>query len=145
MTFQPRFPQETSTPVTDPALDQFGWLAAESRDGVLDLAREQSIEPRAEQPRRRVPDCDIIDVGPLSRTAPGERVDARDLALTAPKGSELAAARTAGSDLLNLARPLLALLILELAVFGGNYLSKRYAESQVIVVPPTATDRSVIT
>ena len=142
MTYQPSFQQETSTPVIDPALDHFGWLAAESRDGVPD----GRVESGAEQPRRRVPDSDIIDVGPHpSRTAASEPVDVRDLALTAPKGSAPAAARNAGRARLNLTRPLLVLLILEVAVFGGNYLRKRYVESQVIVVPPAASERSVIT
>ena len=74
----------------------------------------------------------------------GVTADGQDTGLALKKGSDPVAARRAARRG-NMTGPLLALLILELAAFGGNYLRKRYVESQVIVVPPPATDRSIIT
>jgi hypothetical protein len=40
---------------------------------------------------------------------------------------------------------LIVLLTLALSALGGIYVGKRYAQSHVIVVPPPASDHSVIT
>ena len=104
------------------------------------------MDSRPEQPRR-VPDCDIVDVGSQpSEFASSEPVDVRDLVLPRSKKPRARASRqnTPGGRR-NLTRPLLALLALELMMYGGFYFSKRYADSQVIVVPAPATRGSVIT
>ena len=101
------------------------------RDG----ARREGAEPTPEQPRRRVPDSDIIYVGPRpARSAAPEPVD------SGPPVSQEPPARRR-----NLVPPLLALLIFEIVVSGGIYARNRYAEAQVIVVPATTSERSVIT
>jgi hypothetical protein len=93
------------------------------------------LEGWPERPRRRVPERDIVYVGP-SRPEAGadEPVDVRNLAVAAASRSRH-----------NYTRPLLALLAIEIAALGALYFSKRYAESQVIVVPVPTNERAVIT
>jgi hypothetical protein len=110
----------------------------------LPIGDQTDPEPasRPEPPRRRIPDCDIIDVG--RRAAAAEVVDVLDLV---PPG--LAAAFLAKRDDVSgpgdMTRPLLALLALAIAVVGGIHLSKRLTASQVIVVPTTLNENTVIT
>jgi hypothetical protein len=94
---------------------------------------------RGEPPHRRVPDCDIVYVG--SAPPPEDIVDVRDLAPIAAieKKSTKKKARR------NLSRPLVVILLLEVAVFGAMHFRKRLTETQVIVVPVSADERSVIT
>jgi hypothetical protein len=144
MTYQPSFVKETSTPVAVSDVTELGWLGSESAVNSREISHDGRGGPNGEPPRRRVPDCDIIDIG-ARRTGVvvADSAGVRNV-FSAPKGSDLA--NSAGAvRRRNLTGPLLALLILELAGYGGNYLRKRYVESQVIVVPATATDRSVIT
>jgi hypothetical protein len=141
MTYQSSFAKETGTPVAA-ELTALGWLTGESGDSPRGISRGAGGRT-GEQPRRRVPDRDIVEVGarPTGVLA-GEMADPPNTGL-ATNSSEPTA--TAGAmRRRNLTGPLLALLILELAGFGGNYLRKLYVESQVIVVPPTASERSMI-
>ena len=101
-------------------------------------------EVRSGQPRRRVPERDIIYVGPRSGIRPASKpVDVRDFALTA-RAAPLAGA-PGTSPARNLTRPLVALLVLEIVVATGIYFGKRYAQSHVIVAPPATNEHSVIT
>jgi hypothetical protein len=95
-------------------------------------------------PRRRVPDCDIVDVGPSPPAArPDDPVDVADLAFEPTSG---AAGVPAGPpNRRSYMKALLTLLILQIAVAGGLHLRKRLAEAQVIVVPATTDERVVIT
>jgi hypothetical protein len=142
MTYQPSFAKETSTPVAASDVTELGWLASESAARSREISHDRTGAPNGEPPRRRVPDCDIINIG-ARRTGVVAAVAAVQNLFSALKGSGDASAGAVRRR--NLTGPLLALLILELAGFGGNYLRKRYVESQVIVVPATGTDRSVIT
>ncbi len=104
----------------------------------------EGAETKSGQPRRRVPARDIVYVGPrVALRSPSEPVDVRDLAFT-PRAASLAVAPGA-SPRRNLTRPLLALLVLEIAVASGLYFGKRYAEAHVIVVPAATSEHSVIT
>jgi hypothetical protein len=144
MTYQPSFAKETSTPVAASDATELGWLASDSAGSSREISNDGAGPPDGEPPRRRVPDCDIINIGARrSGVVAAEAATARNV-FSALKGSDPANS-TGAVQRCNLTGVLVALLILELAGFGGNYLRKRYVESQVIVVPPTATDRSVIT
>jgi hypothetical protein len=144
MTYQPSFAKETSTPVAASDVTELGWLASESRVRSREISDDATAAPNGEPPRRRVPDCDIINIGARRTGVVAADVAAVQNVVSALEGS--GPATSAGAvRRRNLTGPLLALLILELAGFGGNYLRKRYVESQVIVVPATGTDRSVIT
>ena len=144
MTYQPSFAKETSTPVAASEMTEFGWLASESAASSREISHEGAGPPNGEPPRRRVPDCDIINVGARRSGWVAARVACVRNGFSALEGS--GPATSAGAvRRRNLTGPLVALLILELAGFGGNYLRKRYAESQVIIVPATGSDRSVIT
>jgi hypothetical protein len=138
MNYQPSFQGTGATldPVT------------EGLDGPRDLLTDQprGRDGSGQPPRRRVPDCDIIYVGPASRGTIDDPIDVRELAFklpARPAGSAATQAPPAGRR--SWAPWLAALLALELAAWGGVYLGKRYADSQVIVVPTTASERSVIT
>lgn len=106
-----------------------------------------AMDPSPEQPRRRVPDGDIVDVGPCGvpiwrgkAISMSPSLWAQAISRTPPTNAKGPMARR------SFARPLLALLVLEFAVLGGIYVKKRYADSQVIVVPaPLHHGRSVIT
>jgi hypothetical protein len=107
------------------------------------MIRERNVQDRPEQ--RRVPDCDIVEIGP----APGSEAEPlhlgeSDRAKPVRRGT-LALVKTPPSERRDLTRLLTALLILELGFFGALYMGQRYAEAQVIVVPATADDRSVLT
>jgi hypothetical protein len=94
-----------------------------------------------EPPRRRVPDRDIVYVGAAAPHPADDIIDVRELAPAPPPAQKSKNAKRRG----NLTRPLLVLLLLEVAVFGAIHLRKRLAEAHVIVVPATADERSVIT
>lgn len=143
MNYQPSFSKGASE-VLDPSLDPLGWLARAPLNGARlesGAPDRTGAEPKREPPRRRVPDCDIIYVGPRpSEVVVCEPVDVRDLAFVAPASTQsVLAARH------SLAPLLFTLLILEIVVSGGIYFSKRYAESQVIFIPVPISERSVIT
>ena len=144
MTYQPSFAKETSTPVAASDVTELGWLTSESTARSRESSQGRTGAPNGEPPRRRVPDSDIINIGARRTGAVAANVAAVQKVFSALEGPDPAAARRTAPPR-NMTGPLLALLILELAAFGGNYLRKVYVESQVIIVPPTATDRSVIT
>jgi hypothetical protein len=144
MTYQPSFAKETSTPVAASDVTELGWLASESAARSRESSHDSTGAPNGDPPRRRVPDCDIINIGARRTGVVAADAPAVQDVVSAPEGSGPANAAGAVRRR-SLTGPLLALLILELAGYGGNYLRKRYVESQVIVVPATATDRSVIT
>lgn len=124
--------------------DEASTRAPRFRDG--EPAKGNKGEPKPEPPRRRVPDSDIIDVGPRpTRTASSEPVDVRDLFPVQAKGPIPPAAMPDAFGRHKFMKPLLAFLVLEIVVSAGIYFGKRYAESQVIVVPATSSGRSVIT
>ena len=150
MNYQPRFSMVTGAAVD--LTGKLGWPAAreggELRSRVPRLDGRDVAIKRAEaisgQPRRRVPECDIIYVGPRSSLHPAsEPVDVRDLVFAARAAPPAGAPRT--SPARNLTRPLVALLVLEIALASGIYFGKRYAPSHVIVVPPATSEHSVIT
>jgi hypothetical protein len=99
-----------------------------------------------ERSSRRVPDHDIVFVGSDPR---GERasdpIDVRELILLPEGAAPGAPTRTVKPSRRDYTKPLVAFLVLELAVLGGFYLSKRLSEAQVIVVPATTDERVVIT
>jgi hypothetical protein len=95
--------------------------------------------PGREPPRKRVPDCDIVYVGAAPPAPPEDIVDVRDLAPVEKKSRKKAKGRR------NLTRPLLVLLLLEVAAFGVMHFRKRLTDAQVIVVPASVNERSVIT
>jgi hypothetical protein len=138
MNCQPSF-TTGSLPLVGPALHELGWM----QDGLPDRRASATPAARRERPQRRVPDRDIVHVGPRAR-APrlDEPVDVRDLAFVE---AEAIPAPAASIGRRRYAKPLLALAILQIAAVGGLYLNKRYAESQVIVIPATVNERSVIT
>jgi hypothetical protein len=140
MNCQPSF-RTGSLPVVGPALDGLGAWVPDAR-GASAGGRGGEAEPKREPPRRRVPDCDIIDVGARPAARPGDPAGPRDLACE-PLAARSAA--PASPERRSYAKPLLALLILQIAVVGGLHLRKRLAEAQVIVVPTTANERTVIT
>lgn len=109
-----------------------------------DRAGDEQGEPKPDQPRRRVPDRDIIYVGP-HRNSASEPVDVRDLAFLPQRPVPQAALQNSPAGRRSLVPVLLALLVFEIVVSGGIYASKRYAEAQVIVVPATTSEDSLIT
>jgi hypothetical protein len=107
------------------------------------MIRQFNAEGRPGQ--RRVPDCDIVEIG-LAPAATGEPLDLHESDLARPAQRETVVhlcerppARRGRTRLLT------ALLILELGFLGAVYVGKRYAETQVIVVPATGNPRAVIT
>ena len=124
-------------PVAGPALDGLGGPAS-------DALGAECAGNTGGPPRRRVPDRDIIDVGPSPPAArPDDPVDVADLAFEPARG---AAGVPAGPpNRRSYTKALLTLLILQIAVAGGLHLRKRLAEAQVIVVPATTDERVVIT
>jgi hypothetical protein len=105
------------------------------------MIRQFNAEGRPGQ--KRVPDCDIVDVGVVPD---GEPLQLRESDLarsvrheTVVHLSDRPPARR------NRTRLLTALLILELGFLGAVYVGKRYAQTEVIVVPATGNPRSVIT
>jgi hypothetical protein len=139
MNCQPSF-TTGAVPIVGPPLGGFGWAP----DTLAHGPELEAVAPKTPGPQRRVPDCDIVEVGRGRTTASGgEPIDVRDLAFSDPAGSDVRpGARFAGGKYV---KPLLALLILQITVVGGFYLKKRYAEAQVIVIPATDNERAVIT
>lgn len=108
------------------------------------MIREPSIEGRPEQ--RWGSDCDIVEIGRFTPSFEAEPLDLRESDLAKPVRREtLARVNKRPSDRRDRTRLLTALLILELGFLGALYVGKRYADAQVIVVPTTANERSVIT
>ena len=100
-----------------------------------------------ERSSRRVPERDIVFVGSDPR---GDRasdpIDVCELILSPAEGAAPGApTRIVKPSRRDYTKPLVAFLVLELAVLGGFYLSKRLSDAQVIVVPATADERVVIT
>jgi hypothetical protein len=130
MNCQPSF-RTGSIPVVGPALDDFGGPAFGGRQA-------------GGEPRRRVPDRDIIDVGvsrPAART--DDPVDVADLAIAPARGAT--GLPVDPPTRRSYTKALLTLLILQIAVAGGLHLRKRFAEAHVIVVPATTDEGTVIT
>ena len=135
MNCQPSF-VTGSVPLVGPALDGLGWLGPAVRDGTRDGAPAAT---NAQEPHRRVPDCDIVDVGCRARaTRRDEALDVLDLTVGKAEATASASSR-------KYTKALLAFLILQITAAGGLYLKKRYAETQVIVIPATINERAVIT
>jgi hypothetical protein len=140
MNCQPSF-ATGSVPLVGPALDDLGWLGPALRDGILEEAGRGGHEPR-----RRVPDCDIVDIGARPRAARrDEPVDVLDLALGKGQAAAVRLPAPGASTRGTYTKALLAFLILQIAAAGGFYLKKRYVETQVIVIPATVNERAVIT
>jgi hypothetical protein len=145
MNCQPSF-RTGSVPLVGPARDELGWSWPALRDGIPDRHASGAAGPKRERPHRRVPDCDIVDVGTRARAVrDAEPVDVRDLAFVDAKASAVRPSTPASIGRRTYTKPLLALLILQVTVVGCLYLKKRHAESQVIVIPATVNERSVIT
>jgi hypothetical protein len=123
--------------------DEASTRAPRSEDG--EAAKGNKGEPKPEPPRRRVPDSDIIDVGPRPTRTASEALDVRDLFPVPAKAPLLPSAVPDAFGRHRFMKPLLAFLVLEIVVSAGIYFGKRYAEAQVIVVPATPSGRSVIT
>lgn len=100
-----------------------------------------------ERSSRRVPDRDIVFVGSNPRgEGAGDPIDVRELISSPADGAVPGApTRTVKPGRRDYTKPFVAFLVLELAVLGGFYLSKRVSEAQVIVVPATTDERVVIT
>ena len=110
------------------------------------MIRELNREGRPEQPQRRVPDCDIVEVGRPEAGSETEPLDLGEIALPGPFRREtLARANKRAADRRSLIRPLTALLVLGLGLLGALYVGKRYTDWHVIVVPAPTNERSVIT
>jgi hypothetical protein len=110
------------------------------------MIRELNGEAQPEQPQRRVWDCDTVEAGRLGPSLQAEPLDLREIALAGPFRREaLVRTNKRSADRRSLVRPLSALLILELGLLGVLYVSKRYTDPPVIVVPATTNERSVIT
>ena len=108
------------------------------------MIRELNRKRKPQRPQRRVPDCDMVEVGPAGSQA--EALDLGEFALPQPLRPETPdPANKHSADGRSLVRPLSALLLLELGLLGALYVGKRYADAQVIVVPATTNERSVIT
>ena len=136
MNCQPSF-RAGGVPVAGPALDGLGRPAS----GALGAGCAGNT---GGPPRRRVPDCDIVDVGPLPPAPrPDDPVDVADLAFEPARG--VAGVPAGPTNRRPYTKALLTLLILEIAVAGGLHLRKRLVEAQVIVVPATIDERAVIT
>ncbi len=107
------------------------------------MRREPSSEGRPEQ--RPLPDCDPVEIG-FTPGSGAEPLHLRESDLAKPVRREtLARVDEVPSERRDRTRLLTALLILELGFFGALYVGRRYADAQVIVVPPPANERSVIT
>ena len=138
MNCRPSFSQASAIGM-DPALGESG-----RRLGTFSLTGK--VRGQSEPRRRRVPDCDIIDVGRRAgRVRESEAIDVRELAFAAPPSAVTSDASPKPAGRRSLAPWLLACLIVEIAIAGAMYLGQRYAESSVIVVPATVNERSVIT
>ena len=135
MNCQPSF-ATGSVPLVGSALDELGWLGSAVQGGTLDGAPTAT---NGQKPDRRVPDCDIVEVGPRARAARrDEPVDVLDLAVCKAEAAASTSRR-------KYTKALLAVLILQITAVGGFYLKKRYVETQVIVIPATVNERAVIT
>ncbi len=146
MNCQPSFARG-SVPLGSTAFDEFGLLRLAAQDGILDEAADRALAgPEGRKSDRRVPDCDIIDVGRRPR-APwrDEPVDVLDLAVSQIQGAVRLPEPGASVARRNYTKALVALLILQITTLSGFYLKKRYAETQVIVIPATVNERAVIT
>src|SRR5688572_8796857 len=104
-----------SVPLGSTALDEFGLPRPAVHDGIRDGARRGTAAgPEGRKPYRRVPDCDIVDVGPRARaTWHDEPVDVRDLVVS-----------KASTTRRNYTKALVALLILQITALSGFYLKK---------------------
>ena len=154
MNYRPSFSQGAGAEPLGLALAERGWLAPARSDPDLHALRFRAehppgatsdpITPRREGRRGRVPDRDIINVGPrpdrLSASAPA---DVRDLAVSPTPDAALVTKTAVGRG--RLTRLLLTLLAVEIVVCGGIYFGKRLAAPHVIFVPAASSDRSVIT
>ena len=139
MNCQPSF-ATGSVPLVGPALDDLGWLGPAVQGGILAEAG-----PGGQKPDRRVPDCDIVDIGARRATWRDEPVDVLDLAVAKADGAGVRLPTQRAKTTRTYTKALLAFLILQIAAAGGFYLKKRYVETQVIVIPATVNERAVIT
>jgi hypothetical protein len=98
-----------------------------------------------QKPDRRVPDCDIVDIGARRATWRDEPVDVLDLAVAKADGAGVRLPTQRAKTTRSYTKALLVFLILQTAAAGGFYLKKRYVETQVIVIPATVNERAVIT
>jgi hypothetical protein len=138
MNCQPSF-ATGSIPLVGPALDELGWLRPAVQGGILAEAGRGGHEPR-----RRVPDCDIVDIGARPRAAwRDESVDVLDLTIGKAQASSVRVPEQRAKT--TRTKALLAFLIFQITAAGGFYLKKRYVETQVIVIPATVNERAVIT
>jgi hypothetical protein len=146
MNCQPSFARG-SVPLGSTALDEFGLLPPAAQDGILAKATDRvPAGPEGRKPHRRVPDCDIIDVGRRPRPPwRDEPVDVLDLVVSQGEGAVRLPGPGASVARRHYTKALVALLILQVTALSGFYLKKRYAETQVIVIPATVNERAVIT
>jgi hypothetical protein len=110
------------------------------------MSRRRFVGRPPERTHRRVPDCDIVDVGHLEPDAESDPVNVGEIA--SPKLVRLDThprAKRQQREQGDLTRPLTALLALGLGLLGAMYMGKRYADARVIIVPATVNERSVIT
>jgi hypothetical protein len=92
------------------------------------------------------PEGKPIDIGALELRSQLEPLDLGAIALHGSLRREpIVCADTHPAERRDLTRPLTALLALGLGLLGAIYVSKRYSEAHVIVVPATANEHSVIT
>ena len=110
-------------------------------------AASKGDDSKTGQPRRRIPDRDIIDVGSRpGRLARHAWLALRNLVMSMQQGIATRAAARNGAPLRrNLMRSLLVLMVIEIAVSAGIYVSRRFTEAKVIVVPAPNNEHSVIT
>jgi len=139
MNCQPSF-ATGNVPLVGPALDDLRWVGPAVQGGILAEAGRGG-----QKPDRRVPDCDIVDIGPRGATWRDEPVDVLDLAVCKADGAAVRLPAPRASTRGTYTKALLAFLILQIAAAGGFYLKKRYVETQVIVIPATVNERAVIT
>jgi hypothetical protein len=142
---RPRERSRIGAPVGEQPVNSADQLIAQFR-ATSDSVPTVEAAPKPQPPRRRVPDCDIVYVGPgLARMAADDPIEVRDLAFAPQQGTQGATKPDTIVGGWNLRRSLIALLAIEILVTGGMYLRQRYAESHVIVVPAATDERSVIT
>jgi hypothetical protein len=140
MNCQPSF-ATGSVPLVGPALDDLGWVGPAVQGGILAEAG-----PGGQKPDRRVPDCDIVDIGARPRAAwRDEPVDVLDLAVGKAQAAAVRLPEQRAKTTRTYTKALLAFLIFQITAAGGFYLKKRYVETQVIVIPATVNERAVIT
>jgi hypothetical protein len=143
--------------VLDADSSRFGWVSGDlsellgtpSLDEVPDARRGAApAKPTPDlrpEPQRRVPDRDIIYVGPRLDRPADEPLDLAEVAVRRLRSMPLLGVTGRSPVRGSLIRPLLALLVVELTVLGAIHVSRRYTSPQVIVAPAPSSDRSVIT